>query len=554
MKTKYIGFMLFAATMGLSSCNSFLDIDPTDKTSDKLVWEKTEYAEMAVNYFYADIPYLGSYSSYQCLAGLTEGLTDELKYSDMTYNSLMYIPNEISYGGSVLTSGYVDSYMGVWGSTYEEIRRVNEALSKVNASSFDESTKKRFSAELRFFRGMYYFELLKRYHQAIIYDEDLSQISTNKAMSAEADCWTFVYNDLKYAGENLQVSKSPTGRLTSGAAYALMSRAMLYCENWAAVKEAAGKIFAMGYSLTTSYTDAFASGNSEDIFQYSYSSSDNVSHDFDTYYAPGGDKALDGNNAAGAYATPTQDLVEEYEYSGKSGLTGKPDWSEWHSTSGVNDEPPYDKLEPRFAATILYNGSTWKSRTIEPYIGGTDGWCTWKTDAQPAGRTTTGYYLRKLVDESHHFSVSQPSTQPYIAFRLAEVYLNYAEACYKTNDMTNARLYVNKVRNRVGLADLSSTLSGDNLMAAIRHERKVELAFEGLYYWDMRRWGLSTTSFTGVKRHGLKIEKNANGSFTYTYVTIDDQNMNYPTKMNRFPIPQSELSNNKDVEQFSEWK
>ena len=76
------------------------------------------------------------------------------------------------------------------------------------------------------------------------------QISTNKAMSPEADCWTFVYNDLKFAVENLQVSKSPIGRLTSGAAYALMSRAMLYCQNWKAVKEACEKIFAMGYSLT----------------------------------------------------------------------------------------------------------------------------------------------------------------------------------------------------------------------------------------------------------------------------------------------------------------
>jgi hypothetical protein len=553
MKAKYIGLLFLTMVTGLTSCNDYLNIDPTDKTSDKLIWSSIDYAEMAINYFYSDIPYLGSYSDYQCLAGMTEGLTDEFKYSDMTYNSLMYIPNEISYGGSTLTVGYVDTYLGEWGGTYEEIRRVNEALNKLASSSFDATTKTRFEAELRFFRGMYYFELLKRYHQAILYDADLSQISTNKALSPETDCWKFVYDDLKFAGENLTVSKSPTGRLTSGAAYALMSRAMLYCQNWTAVKEASEKIFTMGYSLTDNYADAFKSDNSEDIFQYSYSSSDDVSHSFDTYYAPGGDKAIDGNNASGGYATPTQDMVEEYEYSGESGKTGKPDWSAWHSTTGTNDTPPYAELEPRFAATILYNGATWKEREIEPYIGGTDGWCTWKTDAQPAGRTTTGYYLRKLVDESHHFSKVQASTQPYIAFRLAEVYLNYAEACYRSGDATTALTYINKVRSRVNLAGWKN-LTGDNLFAALRHERKVELAYEGLYYWDMRRWGLSTTAFTGIKRHGLKIEKNANGSFTYTYVTIDDQNLNYPTKLNRFPIPQTELNNNKDIEQFSEWK
>ncbi len=125
MKVKYIGLFLFAAVTGLSSCNDYLKIDPTDQSSDRLVWSRSDYAEMAINYFYSDIPYLGSYSDYQYLAGMTEGLTDEFKYSDMTYNSLMYIPNETSYGGSTLTAGYVDTYSGKRGNTYEEIRRVN---------------------------------------------------------------------------------------------------------------------------------------------------------------------------------------------------------------------------------------------------------------------------------------------------------------------------------------------------------------------------------------------------------------------------------------------
>ena len=86
MKTKYIGLLFLLMVTGLTSCNDYLNIDPTDKSSDKLIWSRADYAEMAVNYFYSDIPYLGSYSDYQCLAGMTEGLTDEFKYSDMTYN------------------------------------------------------------------------------------------------------------------------------------------------------------------------------------------------------------------------------------------------------------------------------------------------------------------------------------------------------------------------------------------------------------------------------------------------------------------------------------
>lgn len=551
MKTKYIIPILTAILIGgLTSCNNYLDIDPTDKISEKLVWSTEDNANLAINYFYSSIADIGSFNTYECVAGMTEGLTDELKYSSMNNNALMYIPNEISYGGAVLTPTYVDVYFGVWGTTYTLIRRVNEDIAGLEKyGSFNDSIMSRMKGELRFFRGLYYFELMKRYHQAILYDEDMSKISPNKALNTEAEGWKFIYDDLKYAGEHLPKSVSPTDRLTSGAAYALMSRAMLYCKNWSAVKEASEKVFAMGYQLTANYADAFKSGNSEAIFQYSYNASDDVSHSFDNYYAPGGDVAEDGNSTSGGYATPTQDMVEEYELA--SG--GKPDWSKWHTTTGTKETPPYDKLEPRFAATILYNGSSWKNRHIEPYVGGVDGWCTWETDATPEGRTTTGYYLRKLVDETHSFSKGQNSTQPWIAFRLAEVDLNYAEACYESGDNATALKYINKIRERVHLPDLTG-ISGDNLFAALRHERKVELAFEGLYYWDMRRWGLSPKAFTGIRRHGFKIEKNSDNSFTYTYVNVDNQDLNYPEKLNRLPIPIDEITNNKDINQFPEWK
>uniref|UniRef100_A0AB33J5F6 RagB/SusD family nutrient uptake outer membrane protein n=1 Tax=Prevotella sp. GTC17259 TaxID=3236795 RepID=A0AB33J5F6_9BACT len=548
MKAIYLGLSLLVL-MGVSSCNEFLDINPTNKATEKVVWGSPTYAEMAVNYFYADVARLGSFNDYQCAAGMTEGLTDEFKYGNMNYNAENFIPNEISYGGIVITPGYVDVYMGVWGTTYNDIRRVNESLSKLKASGFAEDIKNRLEGELRFFRAMYYFELLKRYHQAIIYTDDMSQITTDKALSSETDGWRFISEDLKFAGEHLPVNTSATGRLTSGAAYALLARAMLYCKQWTEVQGACEKIFKMGYELTPDYADAFKSDNSEAIFQYTYDAKNSVSHTFDGYYAPGGDHKVGGNTMYGAFATPTQDMVEEYELA--SG--GKADWSAWHTKAGTTEVPPYDKLEPRFKATILYNGATWKGRTIEPYVGGTDGWCTWQVDPTTEGRTTTGYYLRKLVNENHDFKAYQESEQPWIAFRLAEVYLNYAEACYRLNNNSNAMAYINKVRERAGLPGIKG-LSGDELFQALRHERKVELAYEGLYYWDLRRWELASKELTGIRRHGLKIVKKANGDFEYSYVDVDNQDLNYPAKMDRFPLPQSEIQNNSAVEQFPEWK
>ncbi|MCI1779926.1 MAG: RagB/SusD family nutrient uptake outer membrane protein [Bacteroidales bacterium] len=551
MKTKLLSLILSAAVVsGICSCNDYLDMTPTDSVSDKLVWSNETYADMAVNYFYGDIPYFGSFGTGQCYAGMTEGLTDEFKYGSTTYNSFMYIPNEISYGGSVLAASYVDVYMGNWGTLYDEIRRVNEALSNLKkyGGSLGEKAGIRLTAELRFFRGMYYFELIKKYKQVIIYDEDLSKMNTNMALSTEDQGWDFVEADLEAAGKDLKISTAPNGRITSGAAYALLSRAMLYAKRWDVVKSAAEKVFDMGYLLTADYSDSWKAGSSEAILQYSYDATSSVTHDFDSYYSPAGDKKYDGMLTTGGYGTPTQDMVESYELA--SG--GYPDWSDWHMTTGTNDTPPYDKLEPRFAATVLYNGSSWKGRTIEPYSGGDDGWATWLTDANPEGKTTTGYYLRKLVDEAHNFATRQSSTQPWTAIRLAEVYLNYAEACHELKDDKTARTYIDKVRTRVGLPTVGS-VSGDDLMAALRHERKVELAYEGLYYWDMRRWGLSESAFTGIRRHGLKITKNDDGSFTYSYVEVDRQNLNFPSKMYGCPLPQSELENNALVNQFKEW-
>lgn len=541
MKKNILKTVLFGLVFSAGACKNYLDISPTNAVSDKLVWSKLEYAELAVNNFYHDINYFGSFGDGQSAAGMTEGFTDMLKYSSMTYNALMYIPNELAYGGSVLTPGYVSVYLGNWGTVYEKVRRVNEALSNLKKySSFPETESKRLEAEIRFFRAQLYFDLLKRYKEVIIYDEDLTKIQKNTPLSTEAQGWDFVKADLTYAGENLTDSKVPNGRVTRGAAYALLSRAMLYAEKWADAKAAAEKVMAMGYQLTGSYADAFKTGNSEAILEYDYNSQ-GITHNFDLNYSPGGDR-----EGIGSYGTPTQEMVESYEFA----TGGFPNWSEWHSTTGTTSTPPYANLEPRFQASVLYNGAQWKGRTIQPYVSGKDGWASWKDDAVPAGRTVTGYYLRKLLDESIDLS-KDPSRQPWIALRLGEVLLNYAEACYHTDNASEANKAVRQIRARVNLP--YSDKSGSALLAQIRQERKVELAYEGQYYWDMRRWKLAQSAFTGTRVHGLKIVKNDDGSFTYSYVDCDKEDRNFPAKMYRVPLPSSEIINNSAVAQYPEW-
>ncbi len=538
----------------LFSCTKMLDMTPTDRASNKVLWENTTNAEWAVNYIYS---YTYDIFADQSSMGLTESLTDIMKYGSYNYNSLCFIPSEFSYGeATTLTASYVDAYMGCWSSRYSMVRRTNEALSNLHKyGQMSSEDKTRLEGELRFMRAYIYFDLVKRYKEVILYDENLDAISTDKALSTEEQGWDFIQTDLEYAAAALPEKASANGRLNKGAAYAFLTRAMLYAGRWDAVIAAADEVEKLGYSLEKNYADSYsksiAEGNSEAILQYLFNRADDVTQMFDYYYTPGGDFTLQ-KATGGGYGTPTQELVESYE----KATGGSVDWTPWHA-EGVTETPPYATLEPRFHATVLYNGSQWKGRTVEPYLGGADGYCEWNVEPEPKGRTTTGYYLRKMVDETHDVIQYSSGTQPMTVIRFAEVLLNKAEALYENSNDVQANELVNRVRARVGLPALS--VDGESLMAAIRQERKVEFAFEGLWYWDLRRWGVAHKAYpeglTGYQVHGFKITRDAStGEFTYNYISVDDRNRNFSEKLYRFPLPTGELNNNSLVNQFSEWK
>ena len=541
--------ILAASAICLTSCTGLLDMTPTDRVSDKVIWESTQNAEYSINYIYS---YIIDVTQSQSHAGMTEALTDQMKYGSYNYNSMCFIPSEIAYGVSP-SAGYFDAYMGYWSTWYGAIRRVNQSISELKQyGQMAAADKTRLEAELRFMRGFLYFELVKRYKQVIIYDEDLSKITKDKALNTEAEGWDFIEADLRFAAAELPERTASKGRLDKGAAWAFLSRTMLYAERWAVVKEAAEEVEKLGYGLEANYKDSYtktaAAGNNETILQYLFDRSQSVTHSFDFYYTPGGDYTLNGESGGG-YGTPTQEMVESFEYA-KGGF---PDWTEWHGTT--TKTPPYADLEPRFHATILYNGADWKGRTIEPFVGGRDGWCQWNMDREPKGRTTTGYYLRKLVDEGHNVITQSGSAQPFTIIRYAEVLLNKAEACYRLGETGLANDAVKAVRERVGLPYTAK--SSSELEAAIRQERKVELAYEGLWYWDLRRWKVAHKQYpeglTGYQQHGLKIEKTGDDTFTYTYVSVDDRDRNFLEQMYQFPLPSSELSSNSLVDQFPAW-
>lgn len=554
MKTNILKCCAAALVLaGGVSCTDLLDMTPTNLVSDKTMWEKTENAEWAINSLYT---YVYSVVANQSVVGLTESLTDMMKYGSYNYNSLAFIPSEFAYGEDhTIKAGYVDSYMGYWGTRYSQITNINEAFSNLKKhGKMSDADKTRLEAEIRFMRAYVYFDLVKRYKDVIIYDENMEAIVKDKALSTEAQAWDFIQADFDFAAAKLPEKSQAKGRLDKGAAYAFLTRAMLYAQRYDAVITASNELKSLGYDLEKNYADSYsktiANGNIEAILQYLFSREENITHTFDFYYTPGGDFTINGASGGG-YGTPTQELVESYELA----TGGFPDWSIWHDV-GVTQTPPYALLEPRFQATVLYNGSQWKGREIQPWLGGADGFCEWNVEPEPNGRTTTGYYLRKMVDETHNVIQYTSGVQPFTVIRYAEVLLNRAEALYKTGKEGEANDIVNKIRDRVGLPALS--VDGEELMAAIRHERKVEFAFEGLWYWDLRRWGIAHEKYplglSDYMVHGFKITKDEEGNFTYDYISVDDRNRNYPQRLYRFPLPAAELNNNGSVNQFPEWK
>ena len=154
------------------------------------------------------------------------------------------------------------------------------------------------------------------------------------------------------------------------------------------------------------------------------------------------------------------------------------------------------------------------------------------------------------MDETHTDLVGVNSTQPWVMLRYSEVLLNKAEAAYHLDDPATANDCLRQIRSRVGLS--YNNLSGTELWNAIRQERKIELAFEGQYFWDLRRWGVLVDEFNGTTVHGFHITKE--GSDTrYEYIDCDEQERVYSDRIYQIPLPESELSDNKAVQQYPEW-
>ena len=537
MKKTFITLLIVSIVLSFNSCSDWLDLTPTDQLTDKVVWEKQSSVDLYVNGFYTYIHQYSQFSTQQFQGSLTESLTNTFKYGSYALGHKAGHPNNYVFNPSAVTSA--NCFYDNWNDAYNKIRRMNEFLRSMELySTYSEELNIKWEAQVRFFRAFMYFQLAKRHGGVILYTS-IDQMEKDKARSSEEETWDLVELDLDYAIENLPESwpANEKGKINKYIALAFKSRAMLYAERWQSAYDASDAVVKSGkYELMENYSDSWAGDNEESILEFNYDII-GPNHSFDKDYVP-----LSDGYEFGGLGTPTQEMVESYEKTDGSKLN----WAPYHSATAVR--PPYEELEPRFKATIIYPGSSWKGHIMQNSVNGTYGtFMAYRSQPYTYGHTTTGYFLRKLLDESLTDIKGKPSTQPWVEIRYAEVLLNKAEAAYRLNKIDDARNTMNKVRNRVNLPPKSS--SDNEWFEDYKNERKVELAYEGQLFWDMRRWKIAHIEYNNYRCHGFKITGDK-----YEYIDVDYQDRKFLEKTYILPIPDNELANNSLIEQYDDWK
>lgn len=544
MKKTILTMGLAAALCG-TSCSDVIDLNPGDRFSPATVWSSTTTVDSYVlglySIFSSSCEFYGTGSP-----NLTDAYSDILKSGSWDQYNHSY--NRSLFQESAFNSTSAGAFE-CWSTHYERIRRENEFLRDAPKyrEKFGEKWMDTRIAEVRFCRAYAYYLLCRVYGGVILRTEVDGPEQNDKTRSTEADCWDFIIEELKDLAPQLpQGNKTENGdnwddanygRATQQAAYGLLSRVALFAERWDVAAQAARDVEKCGGALDlTGYANVFngdLKSNKEILFGVDFEQ-DVITHRYDAYVRPSGDAKALGTSALYSVFFPTSELADSYEMA-----DGTPFSWETHGSD------PYTGREPRFYATILYNGASWMGRTIESYVGGADGFKEYE-NSKSANTTVTGYYLRKYLKDGDKSWITAYSAQTCILIRYAEVLLNKAEALAELSwdqNSVEALQALNDVRGRVGLPS-RQTASKEEFMEFVRHERMVELAGEGFRYWDLRRWRLAEEVINGKNVHGVKITKTDSG-FNYEHVDADNGNKRiFYDRYYHFAIPESERSKN----------
>ncbi|MDR1121191.1 MAG: RagB/SusD family nutrient uptake outer membrane protein [Dysgonamonadaceae bacterium] len=576
MKRTIIFILLLAGiVLPINSCTDFLDKQPTEDMTLEEVFTKREYVErfMAATSAHLSIEL---WFDFQFGRNPFVGASDEME-----------LTNTEAYSQSMNSGAWSPANVlnaMLWSTIWEGTRKTNLFLENIDKTPMDDAEKSGWIGEMKFLRAWFHFlglrahgpiPIIKRSYKA---DEDFTTIVREPL----EDCVNFIADECDEAAALLPATRNSAvlGRPTSLAALALKARVLLYAASplfngnpdydkyvdatgrklfpdydaakWQAAADAA---LACIRACEANGCDLYYSADRDPVTSYQYVFLDRwnkeiiFAKNIEMNYSIDCERRMSPNGMGGmAFYAPTQELVDSYGMAGTNeypfildengdpryGANGNPTVN---PASGYNDnlDQKWVGREPRFYASIHYNGAVWRGRALQFYAGGLDGKKT------TGSYSKTGYLMRKISNPDVDLVSGKYQVNTWVMFRLAEVYLNYAEALNEAGGGTpdpDVFKYVNLIRTRAGMPDLPATLNKEEMRIRIRVERKIELAFETHRYFDCHRWKIAHVT-DSRPIHGLNIDENTNDFFSRR--VVEDRIFETP-KHYLFPLPQDDIS------------
>ncbi len=585
MKYTFIILPIILLILITTSCNKdFLDTTPKDQYSSESVWKDKDLINAYTNGIYQGLHNpLGTLF----LSSFVDETAAQGFYDGANMNQSLINPSGLSVFDAAHWSQVFNGIS--YQNAYKAIRACNVFFENIDNSSYSEqgyekqSDKNQKVGEVLFCRAYLYHWLVSMYGGVPLITKSYAlNDDFSVARNTYEECINFIITDCDKAAAFLQLDGDKL-KATKGAALALKAKELLYAASdfansggswagsyanknlvgyvggdrasrWQAAKAAAKAVIDLGkYSLykpipvspedaSKNYAEYFFKGsNEEDIFLIAR---DNVNGSWPyTYWMKFMPNGWDG----WAVHAPVNQLVDAYEMR---------DGSKFNWTNPAHKASPYTNRDPRFYASILYDGAHWGDRidalkALDPqgnvqtalyeqpdgtFKGGLD---TKDGPYAPWNALPEGYFQRKFVDPAKSVQARDQILIPWRAIRYAEVLLNYAEACIELGEESEAKTYLNMIRKRAGMPDI--TLSGSALKDEYRNERKIEMAFEEQRFFDVRRWMIAPQVYTPAR--GVEIKRYLNGNITYT--PIDNlEPREFKNNWYLFPISISEVQKN----------
>ncbi len=589
---KKLIYIFMIGLISLTSCvNDILQKEPLDIIGDNMLWND----QALLDAYLTDV-----YTNMYILQNETPASAFDNWASSMDWNG-PFIVNELAdeatrnwiYGQSQAKMNGIQIGGGVlewWEYSYQAIRKLNEVIERLPESQIDEGFKKSKVAEARFLRAYNYFSMVKRYGGVPlitkVQDINASDEELYRARDKEQVIYDFVLSEMDAIVNDLpERAATELGRPSKYAALALKCRAALYAGSIAQfgtvqlngilgidaskangyyqqAYDAAKAIMNSGsYALynqdadkVTNFKNVFLVKNNPEIIwaqrhDYNQPSQGGNGWVWDFFQCPKPHAWGAGNQNA-----PYLEMAEEYEH--VDGSTGKLDISAIQQGLWTMDEL-WGNKDPRFYATIYMQDTPWQGGKVDFYNGlllpdgsilpdGSYNGILAKGSQSSSPGPGTGFGVMKLLEESHsNMGERATSGTDWPIFRYAEIMLDYAEAAFELGKTGDALDAVNQIRARAGIA-----LLGSIDREKIRHERKVELAFEGQRYWDLRRWRTAVSELT-VNRSGLRyILDFTTGKYKLQVVKNYDGANSNPVFYNYnyyFPITTARTGNNPNL-------